>query len=145
MATHHLARQITVNFTYNGHRGGFRMAAGTAEALGIDKSHYGNGSREVSVEAGSYQRKLYPGGPSVTATVKEGTRMVPAGPQKGAAKTNKKLRLVKGNTHDTIYYTGSQTHALAWLKENTNVLLSNVVIYSGQGKLLSTIGWNPLN
>lgn len=145
MATHHLARQISISYTKNGRHGGFLMAAGTAEALGISKDHYGNGTRSVQVDGKGYQRRLYPGGPTVTATIRPGQRNVALGPQKGTAKSNKKLRLVKGNTHDTIYYTGIQTDAVSWLKENSNVLLSNVVIYSGRNKLLSTIGWNPAN
>jgi hypothetical protein len=66
-------------------------------------------------------------------------REIAIGPQKGGAKTNKKFRLVQGDTSDTIYFSGSQSRALAWLMANSNVGASSTAIYSATGKPLRVV------
>lgn len=142
MATDARARKITVHFTSNGKTHGLVMAYGTAQALGIDDSKMGTGYNLTSVRGHSTTRRLYPGGPTVGVSVPEKTQARAAGPSKSGAATNKRL-LLRGsgpNDHATIYFSGPQQAAVAWLKANTsissNFLGKGIGLYSATGRPL---------
>ena len=139
MPTNPNARMVVIPWEHNGKNHAFTMALGTAKALGIDLTDGTLGVVSVPVPAKSYTRQLYPGGPSVAQNRAAGNRDITVGPQKGGAKTNKKFRLVQGTTQDTIYFSGSQARALAWLLANSNVGGSSTAIYSATGKPLRIV------
>ena len=123
MASEARAKLITLHFTQGGNSYGLRMAYGTALALGIDESKIGTGYKNANVAAKSgIERRLYPGGPSVTYNRAAGTRPVAVGPGSGRARTNKKL-IVRSDSGGsaTIYFSGPQAAAVAWLNANANI------------------------
>lgn len=139
MPTNPNARLVVIPWEYNGKNHAFTMALGTAKALGIDLTDGTLGVVSVPVGGKSITRQLYPGGPTVSYDRAAGNRDITVGPQKGGAKTNKKFRLVQGSTQDTIYFSGSQARALAWLLANSNVGSSSTAIYSATGKALRIV------
>lgn len=139
MPTNPNARMVVIPWEHNGKNHAFTMALGTAKALGIDLTDGTLGVVSVPVGAKNITRQLYPGGPTVSYERSAGNRDITVGPQKGGAKTNKKFRLVQGNTSDTIYFSGSQARALAWLIANSNVGSSSTEIFSATGKRLRVV------
>jgi len=123
MASEARAKLITLHFTQGGKKHGLRMAYGTALALGINQNQISIGYTTANVAAkGGIQRRLYPGGPSVTYNRAAGPRQVAVGPGSGRARTNKKLE-VRSDTGGsaTIYFSGPQAGAVAWLNANANI------------------------
>jgi hypothetical protein len=117
------AKLITLHFEQGEKSYGLRMAYGTALALGIDESKIGTGYKDKPLTAkNGIERRLYPGGPSVTYNRAAGTRPVAVGPGSGRARTNKKL-IVRSDTGGsaTIYFSGPQAAAVAWLNANANI------------------------
>jgi hypothetical protein len=117
------AKLITLHFEQGGKSYGLRMAYGTALALGIDESQIGTGYKDAPLSAkNGIERRLYPGGPSVTYNRAAGTRPVAVGPGSGRARTNKKL-IVRSDSGGsaTIYFSGPQAAAVAWLNANANI------------------------
>ena len=143
MASDARAKLITLHFTQGGRTAGIRLAYGTALALGIDVGSTGLGyvNRAIPAKSG-LSRRLYPGGPSVPYDRAAGTRPVAVGPGTGRARTNKKL-IVKADTgaSATIYFSGRQADAVAWL--NANASISNgdedggYQLFSNTGRPLS--------
>jgi hypothetical protein len=123
MASDARAKLITLHFTQGEKTYGLRMAYGTALALGIDESELSTGYKTANTTAkNGIQRRLYPGGPSVTYNRAAGQRQVAVGPGSGRARTNKKV-IVRADSGGsaTIYFSGPQAAAVAWLYENTNI------------------------
>jgi hypothetical protein len=123
MASDARAKLITIHFTQGDNSHGLRMAYGTALALGINRSAIGTGYKTVNTTAkNGIQRRLYPGGPSVTYDRADGQRKVAVGPGSGRARTNKKM-IVRADAGGsaTIYFSGRQADAVAWLMANTTI------------------------
>jgi hypothetical protein len=143
MATDPRAKLVTLHFTQAGKTHGIRLEYGTALALGIDESKIGIGFVNRTVQGHTTSRRLYPGGPTVQASVATRVRPVAVGPGSGKARTNKKL-IIKGNGENqtrTIYHSGPMQAAVAWLKGNANIaedaLGDGYSIYSPTGRPLS--------
>jgi hypothetical protein len=123
MATDARARLITIHYTLGDNSHGLRMAYGTALALGINRSAIGIGYKTGTTTAkNGIQRRLYPGGPSVTYNRDAGERQVAVGPGSGRARTNKKM-IVRADAGGsaTIYFSGPQAAAVSWLMQNTTI------------------------
>jgi len=123
MATDARAKLITIHYTLGERSHGLRMAYGTALALGINRSAIGIGYKTANTTAkNGIQRRLYPGGPSVTYNRADGQRQVAVGPGSGRARTNKKV-IVRADAGGsaTIYFSGRQADAVAWLMANTTI------------------------
>jgi hypothetical protein len=143
MASDARAKLITLHFTQGGRTAGIRLAYGTALALGIDVSSAGLGyvNRTIPAKSG-LSRRLYPGGPSIPYNRAEGVRPVAVGPGSGRARTNKKL-IVKADTGEsaTIYFSGRQADAVAWLNANAAISEGDeqggYQLYSNTGRPLS--------
>lgn len=148
MATDPRARYVSLPFSINDRTHGLRMTLGTALALGINPEQIGTGYVNRTVQGGARSRRLYPGGPSVSYSVPTGERPVAVGPGSGRARTNRKLivRDVATNSSATIYFSGRQADAVAWLRQNATIADDDTVggfqLYSATGKPL-TVAYAP--
>lgn len=132
-----LSRSVTLPFGQQGARGSITMTLGSALFLGFEREDITPGTVTVQLQAKSYRRAAWMGGPTIPVSRPQQTSTRQLGSVSSRAKTNKKLILDAGSTQETVYYTGTQARAVAFLL--AKVKGASVVIRSAKGRDLMPI------
>lgn len=132
-----LSRMVTLPFGQQGSRGSITMSLGSALFLGFEREDISPGTVEVQLQPRSYSRTAWMGGPKIPVSRGAQTTVRQLGSSKSRAKTNKKLILDAGATQDTVYFTGTQARAVAFLL--TKIKNASIVIRSATGRDLMPV------
>lgn len=113
------------------------MTLGSALYLGFKKEDITPGTVTVQLQAKSYKRAAWMGGPLLPVSRPAQTSTRQLGSASSRAKTNKKLILDAGDTQETVYFTGTQARAVAFLLEK--IKNKSIVIRSKTGRDLMPV------
>lgn len=131
------ARSVTLPYGTQGARGSVTMTLGAALYLGFRREDITPGTVVVNLPAKSYRRSAWMGGPTVPVSRAAGTSVRQLGSTNSRAKSNKKLIIEAGSTQETVYYTGTQARAVAFLLDKVGS--QTVVIRSATGRDLMPV------
>lgn len=132
-----LSRLVTLPYGQQGERGSITMTLGGALFLGFERADITPGTVEVQLSAKNYSRAAWMGGPLIPVSRQAQTSIRQLGSTHSRAKSNKKLILDAGDTQETVYFTGTQARAVAFLLDK--IKNASVVIRSATGRDLMPI------
>lgn len=113
------------------------MTLGSALFLGFERQDITPGTVTVQLQARNYNRAAWMGGPLLPVSRPAQTSVRQLGSTHSRAKSNKKLILDAGAQQETVYYTGTQARAVAFLLNK--IKNASVVIRSATGRDLMPI------
>lgn len=131
------SRLVTLPYGTQGARGSITMALGSALFLGFQRNDITPATVSVQLQATSYRRAAWMGGPTIPVNRPAQTSTRQLGSARTRAKTNKKLIIDAGDTQETAYYTGTQARAVAFLL--SKIKNASVVIRSATGRSLMPV------
>ncbi len=131
------SRQVTIPFGTEGARASITMSLGTALFLGFEKGDITPGTVTIQLPPKTYKRSAWMGGPKLSVNRAGGTSIRQVGSTSSRAKTNKRLILEADGSQETVYFTGTQAEAVAFLLNNSKG--ASFVIRSATGRDLMPV------
>ncbi len=131
------SRLVTLPFGEQGARGSITLTLAAALFLGFTRNDITPGTVTVQLGAKNYRRSAWMGGPTVPVNREAQTSVRQLGSVSSKAKTNKRLILEASGTQETVYFTGTQARAVAFLLDKAQG--ASFVIRSAHGRDLMPV------
>lgn len=109
------SRMVTLPYGTQGARGSITLSLGAALFLGFGREDITPGTVTVQLGQKTYRRSAWMGGPTLAVNRSAQSSVRQLGSANSRAKTNKKLILEASGTQETVYFTGTQARAVAFL------------------------------